>query len=202
MKALLERTYRMGRSLYRTLLCVALIVPCFLSEMSYAQRVTAANLDKSSVTFVGKQMNVPTDGKFGKFALQIVFDPAKLNESRIQMDVDLASIDTGSVEANDEVKGKSWFDVKSNPTARFVSTAIKSLGGNRYEVTGKMTIKGRTKDVTAPFTFKPEGPGGTFDGAFTLKRLDYAIGEGAWADTDTVANEVQVKFRISGTSGR
>ena len=74
--------------------------------------------------------------------------------------------------------------------------------GNRYEVTGKMTIKGRTKDVTAPFTFKPEGPGGTFDGAFTLKRLDYAIGEGAWADTDTVANEVQVKFRISGTSGR
>jgi hypothetical protein len=55
--------------------------------------------------------------------------------------------------------------------------------------------------VTAPFTFKPEGQGGTFEGAFTLKRLDYAIGEGAWKDTDTVANEVQVKFRISGTSG-
>ena len=192
----------MTRSPYRALLCVALIAPCFVSEVSYAQRVTAANIDKSSVTFVGKQMNVPTDGKFGKFALQIAFDPAKLNESRIQMDVELASVDTGSVEANDEVKGKSWFDVKNNPTARFVSTAVKSLGGNRYEVSGKMTIKGRTKEVAAPFTFKPEGQGGTFEGTFTLKRLDYAIGEGAWADTDTVANEVQVKFRISGTAGR
>jgi polyisoprenoid-binding protein YceI len=187
---------------YHALLCVVLLAAPLVPDAAHAQRITGASIDKSSITFVGKQMNVPTDGKFAKFALQIVFDPAKLGDSRIQMDVDLASIDTGSVEANDEVKGKSWFDVKSNPTARFVSTAIKSLGGNRYEATGKMTIKGRTKDVTAPFTFKPEGQGGTFEGAFTLKRLDYAIGEGAWADTDTVANEVQVKFRISGTSGR
>jgi polyisoprenoid-binding protein YceI len=173
-----------------------------MSAAAHAQRVTAANLDKSAITFVGRQMNVPTDGKFGKFALQLVFDPAKLNESRVQLDVDLASIDTGSADGNDEVKGKAWFDVKNYPTAKFVSSAVKSLGGNRYEVTGKMTIKGRSKDVTAPFTFKPEGQGGLFEGAFALKRLDFAIGEGAWSDTDTVANEVQVKFRISGTSGR
>jgi polyisoprenoid-binding protein YceI len=192
----------MIRLLRRWMLCAALVVPALLGAEAQAQRVTGVNLDKSAITFVARQMNVPTDGKFGKFALQLLFDPAKLNESRVQLEVDLASIDTGSADGNDEVKGKAWFDVKNYPTAKFVSGAVKSLGGNRYEVAGKMTIKGRTKDVTAPFTFKPEGQGGRFEGAFALKRLDFAIGEGTWSDTDTVANEVQVKFRISGTSGR
>jgi len=194
--------FRMIRLLRRCVLCAALVATWLVSAEAHAQRVTAVNLDKSAITFVARQMNVPSDGKFGKFAMQLLFDPAKLNESRVQLEVDLASIDTGSAEANDEVKGKAWFDVKNHPSAKFVSTAVKSLGGNRYEVTGKMTIKGRTKDVTAPFNFKPDGQGGLFEGAFALKRLDFAIGEGAWADTDTVANEVQVKFRISGTSGR
>ena len=172
------------------------------SADAHAQRVTAANLDKSAITFVARQMNVPTEGKFGKFTLQLLFDPAKLNESRVQLEVDLSSIDTGSEEANDEVKGKAWFDVKNHPSARFVSSAVKGLGGNRYEVSGKMTIKGRTKDVTAPFSFKPDAQGGLFEGAFVLKRLDYAIGEGPWADIETVADEVQVKFRVSGAAGR
>jgi polyisoprenoid-binding protein YceI len=187
--------------LRRWMLCAALVAPGLLSAEAHAQRVTGVDLGKSAITFVARQMNVPTDGKFGKFTLQLLFDPAKLNESRVQLDVDLASIDTGSADANDEVKGKAWFDVKNYPSAKFVSGAVKSLGGNRYEVTGKMSIKGRTKDVTAPFTFRPQGQGGLFEGAFALKRLDFAIGEGTWSDTDTVANEVQVKFRISGTSG-
>jgi polyisoprenoid-binding protein YceI len=187
---------------YRWVVCAAAATLCWVSSGALAQRMTGANLDKSTITFVARQMNVPSEGKFAKFSLQFVFDAAKLNESRVQLEVDLGSIDTGSAEGNDEVKGKAWFDVKNYPTAKFVSSSVKSLGGSRYEVAGKMTIKGRTKDVTAPFTFKPEGQGGLFEGGFVLKRLDYAIGEGAWADTETVANEVQVKFRVSGTSGR
>jgi polyisoprenoid-binding protein YceI len=184
------------------LLCATLaafLVPA--AGRGYAQRVTAVDQDKSTITFVSKQMNVPVEGKFGKFSVRLAFDAAKPNEGRVQVELDLASIDTGSEEANDEVKSKGWFDVKNHPTARFVSSAVKSLGAGRYELAGKLTIKGRTKDVVAPFTFKPAGQGALFDGAFVLKRLDYAIGEGVWSDTDTVANEVQVKFRISATSG-
>lgn len=187
----------------RLLLCTMLLA-AFLAPAAgdgYAQRVTAVDLDKSTIAFVLKQMNVPVEGKFGKFSVQLAFDAAKPGEGRVQVQLDLASIDTGSEEANDEVKGKGWFDVKSYPTARFVSSAVKSLGAARYELAGKLTIKGRTKDVVAPFTFKPVGQGAVFDGAFVLKRLDYAIGEGVWSDTDTVANEVQVKFRISATGG-
>ncbi|MDO8812557.1 MAG: YceI family protein [Gallionella sp.] len=151
---------------------------------------------KSTLTFAYKQMGVPLEGKFGKFAVQIAFDPTRINTAQARLEADLAHIDTGSSEGNDEVAGKLWFNTKAYPAAQFVSGGVKALGGNRYEVLGKLTIKGRSLDVSAPFTFRQEGTVGVFDGAFTLKRLDYAIGEGLWADVGTVANEVRIVFHI------
>ena len=184
---------------FRSALTSCAVVAALLCSPAnaYAQRVSAVDTNKSAITFVSKQMNVPVEGKFGKFSAQLAFDPAQPTQGRVQVEVDLASIDTGSEEANDEVKSKGWFDVKNYPTARFVSSSVKSLGAGRYEVGGKLTIKGRSKDVTAPFTYKSAGAGGMFEGSLALKRLDYGIGEGAWSDTDTVANEVQIKFRFS-----
>jgi polyisoprenoid-binding protein YceI len=192
----------MTTSRYRRLLYALLVASLLLlAGRGQAQRVTAVDQDKSTITFVSKQMNVPVEGKFARFSVQLTFDAAKPNEGRVLVDLDLASIDTGSEEANEEVKGKGWFDVKNHPTARFVSSGVRTLGPGRYELAGKLTIKGRSRDVVAPFTFKPVGQGAVFDGAFVLKRLDYAIGEGIWSDIDTVANEVQVKFRISAVVG-
>jgi len=152
--------------------------------------------DKSAVTFAYKQMNVPIDGRFNRFSGRISFDPAKPAAAQAEIAIELASIDTGFAEGNDEVAGKLWFNTKQFPVARFVSTSIKPLGNNRFEVTGKMSIKGRTHDVTTPATFRQEGSQGVFEGSFVLKRADYGIGEGMWADFGTVANEVQIKFRL------
>ena len=69
-------------------------------------------------------------------------------------------------------------------------------GGNRYSVVGKLTIKGRTRDVVVPATFTTQGATGVFAGSFTLRRGDFAIGEGAWSAFDVVANDVQVRFNI------
>lgn len=161
-----------------------------------AVEYNAAVVEKSAVTFVFKQMNVPVEGRFRKFAAQLAFDPAKPEAAHAQFDVDLASIDAGGPEANDEVKSRAWFNVKEFPLARFVSGSLKSLGGGRFEVAGKLTIKGRTRDVSAPFTLKQEGANAFLEGAFTLKRLQYGIGEGMWSDLDTVADDVQIRFRI------
>lgn len=161
-----------------------------------AAEVTSVQYDKSSLGFVYKQMNVPVEGRFRKFSAQLGFDPAKPDKARVDLDIDLAGIDAGSPEANDEVSGKVWFNTKAFPQAKFVSSSVKSLGGDKYSVTGKMTLKGRTQEITAPFTFTPQGKDGVFEGAFVLKRADFAIGEGPWADFGTVANEVQIKFRL------
>jgi polyisoprenoid-binding protein YceI len=152
--------------------------------------------EKSNVTFTSKQMGVPVDGSFRKFNVALAFDPAKPAQASARMDVDLASIDAGSKDANDEVAGKSWFNLKAFPTASFVSTGVKPLGGDRYEVAGKLTIKGKTQDVVAPATFRQEGGNGVFAGGFVLKRLDFAIGDGPWSDVSAVANEVQIRFHI------
>jgi polyisoprenoid-binding protein YceI len=150
----------------------------------------------SAVTFGFKQMGVPLDGKFNKFSAQLSFDPTQLAKAQARIDIDLSSIDTGSAEGNEEVVGKKWFNVKDYPTASFVSTGIKALGGNRYQALGKLSIKGRTQDVAAPVTFQSDGKHGIFEGAFEIKRLDYAIGEGEWTDVSSVANEIQIKFHV------
>jgi polyisoprenoid-binding protein YceI len=82
------------------------------------------------------------------------------------------------------------------PTATFVSSAVRPLGGDKFELVGKLTIKGKSQDVTAPFSFRQDGGNGVFDGAFVLKRLEFGVGDGVWSDVSTVANEVQIKFHI------
>ncbi len=156
--------------------------------------------DKSAIDFTYKQMGVAVDGKFKRFSSQLSFDPAKPTAAKATFDVELASVDTGAPEGDDEVAGKPWFNTKAFPTARFVSGTVKALGGNRYEIAGQLSIKGKTQDVVVPATFTTQGNTGVFAGSFTIRRGDFAIGEGSWAKFDIVANEVQVKFRITATA--
>ena len=158
--------------------------------------------DKSAINFTYQQMGVKLDGKFKKFAAKLSFDPAKPAEAKTTIDVDLASIDTGAAEGDEEVAGKPWFNTKAFPTAQFVSGSVKALGGNRYEVAGKLTIKGKTQDIVVPATFTAQGNSGVFDGSFTIRRGDFSIGEGAWAKFDIVANDIPVKFRITAASAK
>ncbi|CAG0959142.1 Protein YceI [Rhodocyclaceae bacterium] len=186
----------MKRSIAAFILAAAL--PLAAQAVEYNQ----VQVDKSAITFAYKQMGVAMDGKFRKFAAQLNFDPAKATAAKAVIDVDLASIDTGSTEADQEVAGKQWFNTKAFPTAHFASGSVKALGGNRYEVAGKLTIKGRTQDIVAPVTFAIQGGQAVFDGSFVFKRADFAIGEGPWAAFDTVANEIQIKFRILAAPGK
>lgn len=165
-----------------------------------AAEYNAVDAGKSRLGFTYRQMGVAVDGSFAKFAASIDFDPAKPAAAKASIDVDLASIDTGSPEGNDEVASKLWFDTKTYPVARFVSTAVKPLGGNRFELDGNLTMKGRTKPVRGQISYVPKGDDAAFDGDIVLKRSDFAIGEGEWADFDTVANEVQIKFHILATA--
>ena len=153
--------------------------------------------DKSRISCVSRQEKVPVEAQFRKFTAQIAFDPAKPETGKAQIEIDLGSFDIGFDEYNDDAKGKNWFDVRNFPRAIFVSTGMRALGGGKFEVRGPLTIKGKTNDVVASFTYKEEGGIGMFDGAFPIKRLQYNIGDGVWRDTSTVADDVQIKFRIA-----
>ena len=168
-----------------------------LTGPALAGEFSVVQVDKSSVSFVSKQMGVPAEGRFTKFAAHISFDTNKPETGKAQIEIELASIDAGSSEVNDEAKGKAWFNIREFPSARFVSSGIKATANGRYEATGKLTIKGKTRDVVAPFNAKADGANLLLDGVIPILRLQYGIGEGAWADTGTVADEVQVRFHFT-----
>jgi len=180
----------------RIALAFALATTLSAQAVEYSQ----VQADKSAINFVYKQMNVAVDGKFKRFSSQLSFDPAKPTAAKASFDVELASVDTGAPEGDDEVAGKPWFNTKAFPTAKFVSTGVKALGGNKYEVTGQLNIKGKTQDVIVPATFTAQGNNGIFEGSFTIRRADFSIGEGSWAKFDIVANDVLIKFRITAAS--
>ena len=166
------------------------------SLTGHAAEFSQIQAAKSSITFVGKQMGSPVEGKFGKFNASISFDPDNIAANKAHIEIDMASIDVGDNDTNDELKDKDWFNIKQYPAAKFDSTGIKAMAGGRYETSGKMTIKGVTRNVAVLFTAKVENNLATLDGGMTILRLQYGVGTGEWADTYTVADEVQLHFRF------
>ena len=150
---------------------------------------------QSEVTFVAKQLGVPLDGKFKTFSAQTAFDPKSPQTSKIAFTVDLGSVALNA-DADAELVKPDWFNTPRFPKATFQSTAIKALGGGRFEVAGKLAIKGYVRDLVVPVQLKQAGGLSTATGSFALKRLDFKIGEGDWSDTSVVANDVQVKFKL------
>lgn len=183
------------RILNKSMLTVLLLTAGAVQAVEYKQVQPAL----STLGFGYKQMGVAMEGKFNKFSAQITIDPAKPERALARFEVALTSIDTGSKDADDEVASKLWFNTKTYPTASFVASGIKPLGGNRYQATGKLTIKGRTQEVSAPVTFKSEAGRGIFSGNFVIKRLAYGIGEGMWADLSTVGDDIQIVFHLVAT---
>ncbi|PPE70954.1 YceI family protein [Caldimonas thermodepolymerans] len=152
---------------------------------------------QSEIVFVSTQMGVPVEGHFRTFDAQVQFDPKKPETSSIAFTVDLGSAALGVPETEAELAKPEWFDTKRFPQARFQSTSIKATGPQRFDVAGKLTIKGQTRDLVVPVTLAQAGGTTTATGAFTLKRLEFKIGDGDWADTSMVANDVQVKFKLA-----
>lgn len=151
----------------------------------------------SEIGFVSKQMGVPVAGHFKQWTAQISFDPKKAEAGKVNFTIQTGSASFGSAETDAEVPKAAWFNVAAFPTASFASSAIRPLGGGRYEVRGKLTIKGSSQDVVVPVSLAQSGSNATASGSFDIKRLDFRIGDGEWADTSMVANQVQIKFKLA-----
>jgi polyisoprenoid-binding protein YceI len=152
---------------------------------------------QSDIGFTFKQMGVPVEGRFKKFDAQIHFDAAKLTASTVNLTVDIASATLGTPEIDAELPKAPWFNTAKFPQATFASSAFKSLGGGKYEVTGKLNVKGQSQNVVVPLTMTQVGTNTTAMGVFPIKRLAFKIGENEWADTSMVADDVQVKFKLT-----
>ena len=168
---------------------VAIAMPAFAQ-----QKLLPA---QSELAFTTRQMGVPVDGKFKRFDAQVAFDPKQPETAKIALAIDLASVAIGTAETEAEIAKPDWFNTKLFPQATFQSTTVKPLGAGRFEVSGKLALKGVSRDLVVPVTLAQTGANTTASGAFVIKRLDFRIGDGDWKDTSMVANDVQVKFKLT-----
>lgn len=179
----------------------AMLASLFISSFALVSNSQAAPLKtdaaKSSVSAVFKQMNVPIEGKFKKFTANIDYDPAKPDAAKAHIDIDINGFDLGAPDFNSEVLKPEWFNHAKFPKASFISSAIKANSATQLSVNGKLSIKGKTVDVSFPLSVKKEGNNHVFEGNLPIKRLNFNIGEGEWKDTGMVADEVVIKFRVS-----
>ena len=150
----------------------------------------------SEIGFTTKQMGVPVDGKFSIFSASIALDPKKPETGSVSFNIDTGSARFGSAELDAEVPKPTWLNVALFPKATIQSSSIKAAGPGRFEVAGKLTIKGLVRDITVPVQLAQSGTTSTASGTFTIKRLEFKVGEGEWADTSLLANDVQVRFKL------
>ena len=152
---------------------------------------------KTTVSAVFKQMNVPVEAKFKKFAIAIDYNAATPDQAKASAEIETASLDVGDPDMNKEVAKKDWFNSAQFPKATFVSSGIKAAGPGKLTVSGKLTIKGKASDVSFPLAVKTEAGKQVFEGLLPIKRLAFNIGEGDWKDTSMVADEVTIKFHVT-----
>lgn len=177
---------------------LAMLVPlaCGAPALLAAERPLAAG--KSEIGFTVTQMGVGVSGNFKRFTAIVSLDPAKPEKGSAEIEVDITSISTGEPDADTEALTKPWLDAAGFPKATFKSSALRALGGERYEVKGLLSLKGKPRELTIPFTLKYQPDGSSIaSGEFNLRRTDFGIGGGEWNEGDLVANEVPVRFRLA-----
>jgi polyisoprenoid-binding protein YceI len=184
-----------ARFLFGLTLAVALIGA--VVPPAFAQPAAQLLPAQSEIVFTTKQMGVPVEGRFGKFSAQIALDPRQPAGGRVAFAIDTRSARFGAAETDAEVPKPAWLNVARFPQATFESTAIKALGGGRFEVAGRLSIKGQSQDVVVPVTVAHSGASSTANGSFTIQRLAFKVGEGEWADTQVVGNDVAVRFKLA-----
>ena len=154
---------------------------------------------KSTLEFTFIQAGAQNKGKFTRFPVSFDFSPGNLGGSRLEVTVEIGSLDTGDKERDDTLRGEDLFAVTKFPQAHFSASQFNRTAAG-YEAIGKLTIRGVTHDARVPFAFRTaEEQGvavGYMSGRTSVRRLDFGVGQGDWKATDQVGNEVGVTFAL------
>jgi polyisoprenoid-binding protein YceI len=190
----MQKTSLLLTGLLASALLLASTLPALAQNKPAPAQLQAAG---SEISFTTRQLGVPVEGKFTRFGAQITLDPRSPQSGVVAFNIDTGSARFGAPEIDAEVPKATWLNVAQFAQATFVSTAIKAAGPGKFEVMGKLNIKGQVRDVTVPVLLTQSGATSTASGSFIIKRLDFKVGQAEWADTSMLANDVVVKFKLS-----
>lgn len=170
-------------------LLFALATPCIANAADYNVQ------PGSTLGFTSNFQGSSFDGHFNKWTAAISYDATKLASSKFDVTVDLATAKTGDNDRDSALPGADFFNVAKYPQAHFVTTAFHQQG-SQVIADGMLTLRGVTKPVSLNVVFKPQGNGATLDVTGTVKRLDFGVGGGQYADTSVIGPDVKVTAHL------
>lgn len=163
----------------------------------------------SSIQFKVKHLGISTvTGRFKQFIGFISADEKNAAKSKVEVTVDITSVDTQNEKRDGHLKSPDFFDAAKYPSARFVSKKVSPVQDGKFTVVGDLTLRGVTKPVTldAVFEGKAKDPWGAERAAFTatavINRQDFGIKWNQVLDNGgvMVSDEVKLEFEIEGVA--
>ncbi|QJD68463.1 polyisoprenoid-binding protein [Xanthomonas campestris pv. badrii] len=174
------------------LVAASLVATLAAAPVSAAEYVQAPG---STLVFASKYDGEVFTGKFPGFDTTLSFDPANLAGAKLDVRIPLASAISGNNDRDSTLQGPDFFNVAKFATARYRADKFRALGGNQYAADGTLELRGVSKPVTLTFTWTP-GAQPVLAGKAVVKRLDFGVGGGDWADTKTIPNETAISTKV------
>ena len=182
-------------------LAAALLVAAALISVAHAAAPAAWTADpaKSSLEFTFVQAGAKTTGRFARFMANIDFLPADAAAGKFDVNIDLNSVDTRDKDRDTQLRAPELFDVMKFPRAQYVATQFAARG-NEFTGTGKLSLRGISRDVPLTFTFETATEAGQpvahLKGTATVNRLAFGVGQGEWKSTEWIAEDVEIAFDL------
>lgn len=158
----------------------------------------------SGITFEIKHIYATVSGRFTDFSGDVFFDPDRLENSRFNFTVKVDSIDTHNGKRDNHLRSADFFNASKYPVMRFNSSRVSHVGGNKYILEGKMTVKDVTKVVKVEFIywgqkanpFKKNQMVTGFETRMKINRLDYYVGGGKFYKMGVVGKDVDILISL------
>ncbi len=186
----MRMSMRFAAGVYAAALGLSAVISSIAAAATYSADPT------SRLEFTGVQAGAPFKGVFHQFTAVVDFDPAALATARIEVTIDVNSVDSGDKERDGTMRGADVFDVSHFPTAHYVTRSVTRTATG-FSAVGALTLRGVTKDVPIEFKFASAAAGASLNGTAELKRLDFGVGRGDWKNTDWIADLVKVAFSLN-----
>jgi polyisoprenoid-binding protein YceI len=176
-------------------LCKSLLLAGLLAAASTVSAQDYAQAPGSMLAFAGTYQGEVFTGRFPTFDTRLRFDPTHPELGLLDVTIDLATATTANSDYDSEMLGGNFFDTAHHPRARYTAKGFRHLGGDRYAADGTLSLHGISKPITLQFTWTP-GVRPVLAGKASVKRLDFGIGSGDWADTDLIPDAIAVSTRV------
>ena len=178
----------------------------FTINQSDEDAATSWQIDKShsAINFTINHFFTPVDGTFNDYEAEVIFDPENLNNSSIDVTIDVASVNTRNDRRDGHLQSDDFFNTESYPNIRFVSNRITQDGENSFIAHGELTIRDITIEYNLPFELlgvmdHPMRENSKVAGIVAnaeLMRNDFGVGTGDWRATAVVGNKVNIRLNL------